>query len=83
MNMVSVLLNVTMDEKFSVKINAMQGRTCKKYRNKVGMKNTLGHYLTEHGGKERQGKPHCIGCITHFCNGCSVVFVFLSHHILQ
>ena len=36
-----------------VKIKLMEERACKKYRNKVGMKSTLGHSI-EHDGIERQ-----------------------------
>ena len=57
----------------------MQGRTCKRYRNKVGMK--APYPATEHGEKERQ---HYIHCKNVSCNGCSVVFlVFLFRHVRQ
>ena len=53
-----------------------------KVQKQGGDESTLGYPATEHGEKERQGRLHYISCMTHFCNGCSVVFfVFLFHHV--
>ena len=58
------------------KIKVMQGRTCLKYRNKVGLKGTLGYPATKHSEKERQGLL-LFCCATHFCNRCMCGVVFL------
>ena len=76
-------MNEPRGKRFLVKIKVMQGGTCKRYRNKSGIKSTISYPATEHGKKERQARLHYICCKNVMQSSLSFFFAAFGSRVTQ